>query len=275
MAVYKFISSGVVIGKVFRDFDVRDDNWTLKAQEWINEIVNTLGHHQYTTRSVVEQTVSSFKTAIPDYMIKPDEIWKHPDDTDTEGDKVWVPHDKDCFQHNIIDSLEDPPYAFLIQPNCLQFTFETGTVTIVYFKKCVDDDGYPFIPESEYFLEACTWKIVANLLQTGKWKSPVPDINWTVARREYRHYFQMARDRIKMPTPQEMDEFVKNWTGISTLETDYTLYSQRRDPNRTRGIQGDTSPYGSYGTSEAIPLLNTAEFIPSLNTEENDDSSDS
>jgi len=257
MAVYKFVSSQAVISKVYRDLDIRDANWELSAVEWVGDLLRQIGAHQFQLPGQANVAVSSFKAAYPDYMTRLDEVWKIEDN----GIGARLSHSEDDFQQEVVGIEEGSRrYAYRIEPTCLAFTFEEGSVLLKYRIQCVDDKGYPLVPDNQNFEEAALYYFMFKMSLRG-WIHPNPKIDVHFIRAEYLRYVRQARDTITYPTPDQMDDLVINWTGISPNETDYSLYAMRTTPAfpATGGgpVYG-TSEYNSLTTPEYNLVLQRA-----------------
>jgi hypothetical protein len=251
MAVYRFVTSRRAISKVYRDFDIRDSNWELNSVEWIGDLIRQIGAHWFNMPRQANVTVSSFKAAIPEELIRLDEVWK----VEENGIGHRLHHDSQDFQQEVVGIEEGARReAYRMEPGCLGLTFETGTLLLMYRANCVDDNGWPLIPDNQDFEEAFVWYFAFKMMMRG-WTHPNPQIDFRTARAEYLRYITQARDTMTFPTVDQMDELTIHWTGISPRETDYSLYgmSATRNPAfpaNTGGPTFGTEQYSSLTTPE-------------------------
>ena len=256
--VNKLISSKTVVAKVYRDLDIRDASWESNAIEWVGECLRLLDTWVEYYMATKELTVSSFKALLPDYYHATVDVWrKHPDDN------RWVPivYNFEDSEAAIIDYPEEErPWSYWLNLDTIVTTFEDGTLLLRYYRQCVDDNGYPMIPDNQNFQEACLYYILYKMF-LRKYKHPDPNVNITWAYQMYEKYIGQARAEIKFPTIGELEELVRNWTGISVEETDYKLWQSSVAGNGVFPGFG----YIDYQTGELIRAETTPEYMITTN----------
>ena len=65
MAIYKTISSKVILRKIFRDLNPNNDNWIDDAIEWIGEALEHIGAAPQLEKKVCLVPISNFKGSLP------------------------------------------------------------------------------------------------------------------------------------------------------------------------------------------------------------------
>ena len=251
--IKKLISSKRVIAKVYRDLDIRDSAWEVNGIEWIGECLNLLDVWMDGYATSKEITVASHKAILPIHWKSTIDVWRKKDD----GKFVPMVYSSEDEQGKIIEMPEDArPWSYWQNIDVLVTTFEKGTVFLRYYRQCVDSEGYPLIPDSQNFLEAATWWIIYKMFMR-KYQHPDPNMNLQFAYQMYEKYLGQARREIKFPTLGELEELVRNWTGISVEETDYKLFASSPEGNKVYPGFG----YVDYGTSTHVNAINTPEFL--------------
>jgi len=178
MAIYKNISSKVILNKIMRDLKPTDGNWVDDAIEWIGEALEHIGATpQLETKNCVLE-VSNYKVCLPDdfYLMKQvgtntaispsisDEI----DTISTKMDEIKTLLDENPDQ-NLYSQLRDLASRMIVLENMyfkdeeLMTPIPYGTSTFMKSEDCEDC--------SENFLQ--DWYIIENgyiktSFQTGK-----------------------------------------------------------------------------------------------------------
>lgn len=252
--ITKLISSKRVIAKVYRDLDLRDTAWEVNGIEWIGECLNLLDVWVEGYATSKEVDVVSFKAILPNHWKSTIDVWRKEDQS---GDYFPMVYNQEDEQSKVINLPEEGrPWSYWQNLDFLVTTFETGTIFIRYYRQCVDSDGYPLIPDDQNFLEAATWWIVYKLFMR-KFQHPDPAMNMQFAYQMYEKYLGQARRAIGFPSLGQLEELVRNWTGISVEETDYKLFVSGNSGNKVYPGFG----YIDFGTGEHVNAINTPEFL--------------
>lgn len=255
MSVTKMISAQTIIAKVYRDLDIRDSSWEVSAIEWIGECLRLLDTWVEFLAVEKELTVASHKVLFPDYYAKTIDVWKKADG----GNVPWFPmvYSEEDTDATLVGLDEDErPWSYWTNMDTIVTTFESGTILLRYYRQCVDTDGYPLIPDSQNFQEACFYWVLYKLFMR-KFQHPNPNVNITFAYQMYEKYLGQARFEVKFPSPAQMEELVRNWTGISVEQNDYKLYGSIGVGNRAFPGFG----FVDYGTEDHINSINIPEYL--------------
>jgi len=254
------ISAQTVIAKVYRDLDIRDSAWEVSAIEWIGECLRLLDTWVEFLAVEKELEVESFKVLLPDYYTKTIDVWKKNEEPNSSNSLLsYTPlvYSEEDSQATLVGLDEElRPWSYWTNIDLIVTTFESGTILLRYYRQCVDSDGYPLIPDSQNFQEACFYWILYKLFMR-KFQHPNPNVNITFAYQMYEKYLGQARFEVKFPSPAQMEELVRNWTGISVEQTDYKILGSNsvgRSPWPGFG-------FTDYGTSDHVNSINIPEYL--------------
>lgn len=104
----------------------------------------------------------------------------------------------------------------------IQLSFEEGFVDILYTAFKVDDEGYLFVPDNEYYIQALEWYIILMLIQKG-YKHPF--LSW---KEVYAMFFNdwkgKAANNLKMPN---IDNLERATRMMERYKLDRTLYDRQ------------------------------------------------
>lgn len=97
-----------------------------------------------------------------------------------------------------------------LNPGVIETSFESGEIQLTYTGVVSDENSLPLIPDVYEFKEALSWTIMERLL-LGGYEHPV--IKWEIADVRARELRRAARNKLKMPSLDKMNELVKMWTN--------------------------------------------------------------
>lgn len=105
---------------------------------------------------------------------------------------------------------------YVLNPNYIHTTFETGLVLFAYKAFPVDEDGWPLVPDDSAFKEALTWYILQKLIMRGQYNNK--QINYEIAHQMWLKYCTQARNRATFPDLDGMEELLQSWTRMVNLQ---------------------------------------------------------
>jgi hypothetical protein len=248
------VSAKTVVAKVYRDLDIRDTSWEVNAIEWIGECLRLLDTWVEFLAVEKELTVESYKTLLPQYYHSTIDVWRKDEDS---GRYIPMVYSREDEESKIVDIPEDQrPWSYWTNIDTIVTTFESGTILLRYYRQCVDTEGYPLIPDSQNFKEAALWWIIYKLFMR-KYQHPDPNVNLRFAYEMYEKYIAQARREISFPSIGELEEIVRNWTGVSVEETDYKIYGSTNTGNKVFPGFG----FIDYGTGDHVNAINIPEYL--------------
>lgn len=224
--IYKFKSSQAVIAKIFRDLNMQESDWVGDGVEWIGEALQAIGSLTQLVRKVEIVKTSSHKATLPADLYMIDRVkYSHntssitsPTEPKLEDFTHMMPYDSASLHASLVNEYSTQTGAwsgesFFISDGVINTSFEEDWIAIVYRAVNTDDDGYPMVPSHFSFDQALYWYIVMKLMERGM-KHPSGEINWQIARAEWKNYCTQARTKAIMPDESKMEEFMRSWVNI-------------------------------------------------------------
>lgn len=197
----KLISSRQIIGELYSDFNITNDDWVNKAQRHIARGIELMKIDGYFERYVSRATVQEFKTPLPcDIKNLLAVIYNEPNWTRlplTRSLALGV-NFKDLKTHSTAKGG--------INYNHLTTTFETGEVAFVYYRIPRDENNDLMIPDVAEVLEALPYFLIYKMSLSG-YKHPV--ISFENAYQMWNTLFPRARNTCNYPSVEEMHNFTK------------------------------------------------------------------
>ena len=198
---FKLISSKQIIGELFSDFNITNDDWVNKAQRHMARALEIMKVAGYQELAVSRASVEEFKAPIPcdvKYLLAV--LYNEP---------KWV-------RLNLTHSLslganfKDLGVSKIAQGgvnyNFLHTNFDSGEIAYVYYRLPKDANGDLMIPDNADVLEALPFFIIYKLSLSG-YKHPVISIEKAEAR--WRELYPRARNSMNYPSVEEMHRFTK------------------------------------------------------------------
>ena len=212
MAVYGNTSSKVVINKLYRDLFLEDPSYEHDFIEWMGEALAFIGAATQLVQVEEELEVLDFQANLPTNLVTLNQVKMK-----TEDDKwklisynptTFQPHDDD-FENFYVTTEE----YFTLKPNVIQTSFEVGDLKVSMKQIAVDDEGYPLIPDNQYYREALFWFCYKKMLLRG-YKSRVEEINYFFADEKWKFYCSAARNQANYPDISGYQRFRDIWVGL-------------------------------------------------------------
>ena len=132
--------------------------------------------------------------------------------------------------------------SYVLNPDYIHTSFETGYLFITYRGLPIDDNGYPLVPDDISFREAFFWYIMKMLMMRG-WKHPDPNFHWMFANAQWQRYCTQARNAANMPDIGAFDQFLKVWRRITPepmAREEFFDSHDLRNPDWTYGTESYT-----------------------------------
>ena len=253
--VYKLVSAKSIIARVYRDYKPTIPGWEADAIEWIGDAMEGIGQSAGLVKKSTANEgcegaieIENYRCKLPCDLVNLQAVEYNgrrlPHGSDITG--YGLPdatRTTDIYTANsttvitslesglsestgrVIDSAIGPEDVvadyYLINPNFIITSFQTGHVKLHYEAYPVDDDGFPMIPDHRYHKEAAEWLVVRNLLRLG-YTNPVIDFN--TAHNFWCEYKRLAQNKSAFPSIDQMDRFKNMWVRLMpniTLPTDF------------------------------------------------------
>ena len=201
----KLISSKQLIGELYSDFNITNDDWVNKAQRHMARAIELMKLSGYFEQVVTKAMVAEFKAPLPcDVKNLRAVIYNEPN---------WV---RLPLTHSLALGVEfrDLKTHSIAQGrvnfNCLTTNFESGEIAYVYYRIPLTDEGDLLIPDVAEVLEALPYFLIYKLSLSG-YKHPV--INMDTAYKMWNTLFPRARNTVNFPSIEEMARFTKSNTN--------------------------------------------------------------
>lgn len=224
---YRKVSSKQMISKVYRDLKVPEYLTVADIVEWIGEAIEEIQHIGGFIEEKKSYTVSNSRLLIPHNVYYVDTVFydgnklpygyaqsnKYTADVylsaktevlETTNTEVTRYGSLSVDSSNLVD-------YYIVSGNWLQFSFEEGEVELLTYNYPIDDEGYPMIPDNQFYKQAIFWYITANMILGG---FQHPSINFAYARRMFNTYRIKATGDMKFPTPDKFIRFSKIFNSV-------------------------------------------------------------
>lgn len=199
---FKLISSKQIIGELYSDFNITNDDWVNKAQRHMARALGIMKIDGYYERALHITNVMDYNAAIPCdskhiimVLAKINGVIKRLPLTRALalGDNY-----EQIACHSI--------YQGAINFNSLRTNFQEGTIGYIYYRIPTDGNGDLLIPDNDDVLEALPYFIIYKL-SLGGYKHPV--ISMDKAEAKWRELYPRARNSMNYPSIEERDRLCK------------------------------------------------------------------
>jgi len=129
--------------------------------------------------------------------------------------------------------------SYVLNPDYIHVSYETGYISISYLGFPLDANGYPLVPDDISYKEAMFWYILKKLMMRG-WVHP-GGFNYQFAEANWQRYCTQARNAANMPDIGQYDQFLRSWRRLVMPPTSREQFFDEDDLR---------NPNWSYGLSE-------------------------
>jgi len=225
--VTSLVSSKVIIGEMFQDFNMSGTNWLGNVNRHLARALELMRLSGYFKEALQVGEVSDSMTPVPcglKELIAVLDI--------SNGITVLPIMNSNYVGRKFADYLGTSLRSGSVNFNALHTSFETGRVAFIYHKPPVDDEGYPMIPDNPEVMEALPFYLIMRLGYSG-YIHPV--VTRQEAEEKWERLFPRARNSVNFPTIEEMDHVVSsvadpyyerwfNYEVLLGLEADLPVY---------------------------------------------------
>lgn len=254
--IYKLISAKSIIAKIYRDFKPTIPGWEGSAIEWIGEATEAIGQSAGLIKKSTGNegcldavVVSDHRAKLPCDLVNllaveyigrrlpyggditgsglPDQARTtdiYSNTSSTNAVTEVIPGVSESVTR-LLDKVIGPEQIltdyYLINPNYIQTSFESGHIKLHYEAYPTCADGYPLVPDHYYYSTAITWYVMSKLLLLG-YTNPVIDFN--KAHQFWCEYKILAQNKAAFPSIDKMDRFRNMWVRLipdQTLPDDF------------------------------------------------------
>lgn len=243
--IYKLVSAKAVIGKIYRDFKPTIPGWEASAIEWIGEAAEAIGQSagliQKSTGNVAcfdACTIVSHRAKLPCDLVNLQAVEYNgarlPFGSDlTAGGLPNHPRTTNIYTNSgttasigILagNSKSTAKVAtgaitlegvvtdyYIINPDYIQTSFESGHIKLHYEAYPTCPDGFPMIPDHYYYKTAAEWYVMEKLFLLGYSN---PAVDYKIAHQFWCEYKILAQNKAAFPSIDKMDRFHSMWTRL-------------------------------------------------------------
>lgn len=207
MAIFNTTSVKSVLAKLYRDLALEDPNYELDFVEWCGEALEFIGSFGQMDQRVAEVHIENHKGYLPLGLVNIQQV-KHNDCIISYNPSSYFGH---CEDSPNLKAQTSEHYT--LNPDFIYTSFEEGTLKVSYLSIPIDEEGFPLIPDNQYFKEALFWYCYRQLLLRG-YQSKVPEINYFFADEKWRFYCSGARNKMNYPSLDQYERFRETWVGL-------------------------------------------------------------
>lgn len=219
--IYKFKSIRAIIAKLYRDLSSNAELNESDIIEWSAEAMARIGaYSQYENKSIV-LTIENYRAMLPCDFVYPIDIAHEGKPLAWQGKSMI--NNYDCKECNQIPKC-CTEHTFYIQDNCINVSFESGELCMVYQAVLTDSDGFPMVPDNTYFDEAlasyCTFKLDRIDYRQGK----ISKDAYKDSERDWLFYVNAARGSANMPDLAKLERLKNVWMRLLPLNNEYNNF---------------------------------------------------
>lgn len=234
MAAFKYQSLKYTIAKVFRDLRLEDPNYELDMIEWAGEALDFIGAGSQFVTVVGNLEVDSYKAQLPVGLVKINQIAY-----ENDGRHQIIRYNGKSFpdayhQEGSPNIFAKTAESYQINGDYLLFSQETATLKISYSAIATDEQGYPLVPDNQYYRQAIFWYIYRQLIMLGH-VTPT-GIDYQFADQKWMFYCSGARNKANYPSLSEYKQFASSW---ASLLPNINAYDEGFDNATTPQVQLD------------------------------------
>jgi hypothetical protein len=261
--IYKLTSAKSIIAKVYRDFKPTMPGWEISALEWIGEASEAIGQSAGLEKKSTanegcagEVVIENYRAKLPCDLVNLQAVEYNgrrlPQGTDLTG--FGVPNASRTTEiysnrnvtmvtdleaglsastARVIDNAIGPEQTitdyYLINPNYIITSFESGHIKLHYEAYPTDLEGFPMIPDNYYYSTAITWYVISKLFLLGYTNTVV---SFQDAEQRWFNYKQLARNKAAFPSIDQMDRFRNMWVRLipdQTFPNDFFAGGETRE----------------------------------------------
>lgn len=214
MAIFKTQSLKYTIAKIYRDLRLEDPNYEYDIVEWAGEALDFIGAGSQLELKVAEIPVSQFRAIMPTGLVLINQVMFKKEEQDkyqiiSYNGKSFPDAFHDSKSNNFFVKTEE---SYFVNPDYLMFSEQEGFTKISYKAIPTDEQGYPLVPDNQYFREAIFWYCFKHILMLG-YQSPA-GINYQFAESKWLFYCTAARNKANYPSLSQYEQFKNSWASL-------------------------------------------------------------
>lgn len=229
--IYNTISCKAILGKIYRDLKPNMSGWEADAVEWIGEALDFIGYHAAFIKKTKALAIKDFRSPLPADFYNLIGIYyngiKLPYGSNLTSEGQYLDDTYISAKTEVLESSNsgmtrygsrlynttgnsDTDY-YILNPNYIITSFETGKIQLKYNAWPTDKDGLPNVPDNIYYKQALEWYVIRQLIMGG-YKHPI--FSYEFADMKWQHYCIAAQNDVAMPTPDQAERFRNMWVRM-------------------------------------------------------------
>lgn len=210
--IYKLVSCNTILNKVFRDLGFTIDQHTdylTDMVEWVGEALEGIGAAELEKNKTHKGTVKDNRVCLPNNIYFLNMV--------TYQGKL-LPCSSQTYDYGnqaFPDQLEvNSLYSYYISGGWLKTNVPEGDEIFFHYDGFpLDERGYPKVPDTFSFKEACFWFIVYKMFMRG-FEHPNKQITFALANQQWLKYCSQAEAESKLMDLPRMHSFKEKWVRI-------------------------------------------------------------
>lgn len=255
MPHHKVTSAKYAIGRLIREFKIKDQSIIDDLHEYAIETLEFCEHHAGFRRMKCRIKIASHRGLLPhDY---------HEEDFVEHSGKLMLPSNDVTLATRELGrttiqqpnpgsvsyglatvgtnptDLDNPPIyntratsygieKYYLEGNYIKTEFESGYVYLYYRAHMIDECGLPMIPDTIYYKEAIFW-YAAYRLVLGGYQPPNPRLTLEYCEDKKNHYISAAANDAQFPSIPDMERFKRSWVRLVPNYNAYSDYFMELD----------------------------------------------
>lgn len=246
--IYKYESIYNIVEKLYRDYDHQEELDVWDVVEWAAEALEFIGAGQQYEKRVAELTIKNSMSPlpcnfhgqpIPSYQGKPIEyatgsfapMSVNPQDSSKNTiNGQTVSGANFPATENSSAELNDKqiPNTFYIRDGVFVTNIAEGVVVLEYEAIKTDKEGFPMIPDNEYYRKAVT-TYCQMMMDRKDWrKGRLKDSAYAESKQDWQWFCGGARGSANMPNLAKAEAIKNQWVKLRPNQNSYqTFYSDQ------------------------------------------------
>lgn len=219
--LYRNQNIRLLIAKLYRDLRLTERGYDLDFIEWTGEALAHIGAFPQLEKKESVLSIQSHKAALPPDLVQLVGV-AYASGVDAEdileAAKQPLRLSSASFHAGVhTASFKDTQLAeetFMLLPGYIHTSYETGSVALAYLAYPLDEEGFPLVPDSPSFFDACKWYCASRLTEGG-WQHPA-GLSFADCEARWLRYCSQARSSAITPDVPAMDRMVETWNRLFT-----------------------------------------------------------
>ena len=219
--IHKRVTIDYLINKLYRDLGLTEDINRDDVIEWSAEALGRIGAFNQFEQKIKTIEIEDGKAKLPCDIYKIRMVTYGNKPLNLVGNSHLQPYFCDDCE---IPCCPDCGETFYVNNNYIFTSFDAGDICIEYIGIPVDEEGYPTIPDDEYYIEACKF-YVTFMLDWRDWrKGKIADKIKDDSEAKWNFYVQSARGAGNMPGLIELERLKNIMQRLTPLNDEYNNF---------------------------------------------------